>query len=140
MAQGEDELQRIWKEYFEDLYNIDTQEQVAIQMCCFGGVWRSNYFGGETIGRAKVEVRVRKLKNEKFAGKDEITGEIIKSRADSVVDLIWRLCKMAFESGVVPEDWRSAVIFPLYKSKEERNECTNYRDISLLSVVGKWWS
>ena len=44
---------------------------------------------------------------------------------------------MAFESGVVPEDWRSAVIVPLYKGKEERTESSNYRGISLLSVVGK---
>ena len=44
---------------------------------------------------------------------------------------------MAFESSVVPEDWRSAVIVPLYKDKGERTECKNYRGISLLSVVGK---
>ena len=29
------------------------------------------------------------------------------------------------------------MIVPLYKSKGERNDCKNYRDISLLSVVGK---
>ena len=28
LAQGEDEVRKIWKEYFEDLYNVDTQEQV----------------------------------------------------------------------------------------------------------------
>ena len=25
LAQGEDEVRMVWKEYFEDLYNIDTQ-------------------------------------------------------------------------------------------------------------------
>ena len=44
---------------------------------------------------------------------------------------------MAFERGVVPEDCRSAVTVPLYKGKREKNECKNYRGISLLSVVGK---
>ena len=44
---------------------------------------------------------------------------------------------MALEIGVVPEDQRSAVIVPLYKGKGERSEFTNYRGISLLSVVGK---
>ena len=44
---------------------------------------------------------------------------------------------MAFKSGVVPEDWRSVVIVPLYKGKGERTKCNNYRGISLLSVVGK---
>ena len=53
-------------------------------------------------------MRVGKLKNGKATDKDEITGEIIKDGGDRVVDQIWRLCNMAFESGVVPEDWRSA--------------------------------
>ena len=44
---------------------------------------------------------------------------------------------MIFESGVVPEDWRSAVIVPLYTGRGERTECRNYRGISLLSVVAK---
>ena len=104
LVQGEDEVRRIWKEYFEDLFNIDTREQVAVQMCSFDGIRRGNYLGVETIRRAEVEVRVGKLKNGKAAGGDEITGEMIKGGGDRVVDLIWRLCNMAFENGVVPED------------------------------------
>ena len=53
-----------------------------------------------------------------------------------MVDWIWWMCNMAFESGNVLEDQRSAVIFPLYKGKGERTECINYRGVSLLSVVG----
>ena len=68
----------ICKEYFENLYNIDTQEEVAVHMCGFDGIWRGNYFGREPIGRAEVEVRVGKLKNGKAAGKDEITEEMKK--------------------------------------------------------------
>ena len=93
-------------------------------------------FIGEPIGRAEVKVRVGLLKNGKAAGKDEITGEMIKGGGDRVVDWIWRLCNMAFESVVVPEE-RSAVIVPLYKNKGERTECKSYRGISLLSVVRK---
>ena len=44
---------------------------------------------------------------------------------------------MAFESDVVPKDWRSPVIVPLYKGKGEKSEYKNYRGISLLSVVRK---
>ena len=62
---------------------------------------------------------------------------MIKGEGDRVVDWIWMLCNVAFESGVVPEDWMSAVIVPLYKGKRERIDCKNYRGISLLSVDGK---
>ena len=88
------------------------------------------------MGFGEVEVKVGKLKNGKAAGKDKITGERIKGGGDKVVDWIWRLCKMAFKSGVVPEDWRSALIAPMYKGKEVRTKCKNYRGIAL-SVVGK---
>ena len=43
-----------------------------------------------------------------------------------MVDWILRLFNMGFESSVVPEDWRSAVIVPLYKAKGKRTECKNY--------------
>ena len=85
----EAEVRKIWKEYYEDLYNIDTQEQVAVHLCDFDEVWRGNYFEGQPIGRAKVEVRVGKLKNGKDAGKAEVTEEMIKNGGggvDRVVD------------------------------------------------------
>ena len=47
LAQEEDEARKIWKEYFEDLNNIDTQEEVAVHMCDCDGVRRGNYFRGE---------------------------------------------------------------------------------------------
>ena len=37
----------------------------------FDRIWKCNYFGGEPFGRAEAEVRFRKLKNEKTAGKDK---------------------------------------------------------------------
>ena len=67
------------------------------------------------------------------AGKDEM----VEGDDTLFIDWIWRFCNMAFESGVVSEDWRSAVIAPLYKDKGERTKCKNYKDISLLSVVKK---
>ena len=66
------------------------------------------------------------LKNGKASGKDEVTGEMVKGAGD-------RGTGSGFENGVVPEDWRSAVTFPLYKGKGERTEWKNYRGISQLS-------
>ena len=98
---------------------------------------RGNYFGGERIGRAEVELRVGKLKNGKATGGVEITGEMIKGGGNRVVDWICKLCNINFERGIVSEDLRSAVIAPLCKGKGEIIECKNYRGISLLSMVGR---
>ena len=57
-------------------------------MCGFYGIRRGNYFGGEPIRRAEVEVSVGKLKNGKAAGKDELTGEMIKGGGERVVGWI----------------------------------------------------
>ena len=54
-----------------------------------------------------------KLKNGKAAGKDEVTGEMVKGGGNRVVNWIWRLCNMVFENGVVPENCKSVVIVPL---------------------------
>ena len=63
---------------------------------------------------------MRKLKNGKAASLDGITGEIIKSGGESMIDWIWKLCNKAFVEGIVPKDWSIAVIMPLNKDKEEK--------------------
>ena len=44
---GDDEVRVKWNDYFGDLYNIETQEQVTVHMCGLDGVQRGSYFGGE---------------------------------------------------------------------------------------------
>ena len=63
LALEEDEARRIWKNYFHDLYNIDSREQVAVSMCSsYDGVQRFYYFSGKLIGRTAVELRVGKVR------------------------------------------------------------------------------
>ena len=85
LTQEDEEVRIIWKEYIEDLYNVDSQKHMAVHICVFDQIRRGNYFGGEPIERAEDEVRVGKLKNGKGTGKDKITGEMIKDGGDRVV-------------------------------------------------------
>jgi len=36
------------------------------------------------------------------------------------------------KEGCIPEDWKSSVVLPVYKGKEEPVECGSYRGIKLL--------
>ena len=134
---GEEEVKKRWKEYFEQLYNVDIGARAKVNLFGFEGVSRSMYRGNESISMQEVERAVKRLKNGKAAGVDEITGEMIKFGGMCVKEWLWKLCCKAFESGIVPADWKKAVIVPLYKGKGEKAECKNYRGISLLSIVGK---
>ena len=76
----------------EDLFNIDTQEQVAVHMCGFDGVWRGNYFEGKLISRMEAEVKVRKFKNGKASGNDDIIRMMSKGGSNRVADRIGIPC------------------------------------------------
>ena len=45
-----------WKEYFEDMYNMVTEEQVALNVRHFDGAKKGNYSEGEPIYTTEVEV------------------------------------------------------------------------------------
>ena len=84
-----------------------------------------------------METAVKELKAGKAPGADGVLGECLKNGGRSMTEWLVRLFNICFVLGTVPEDWVSACILPLYKGKGERNNCSSYRGISLLSVVGK---
>lgn len=60
------------------------------------------------------------------------------------IDMSWRhfsRCELNLygttESVLVPDNLMKAVIFQMYKGKENKSDCMNYRGKSLLSIVGK---
>ncbi len=89
------------------------------------------------IGRAEIEKVIAKLKCAKAAGMDGITAEMLKYGGDAVVEWMLLICEQAWKKREVPDDWKKAIIVPLYKGKGSRSECSSYREISLLSVPGK---
>ena len=47
---------------------------------------------------------MRKLKNGKATGREEVNGVMVKGGGELVISWILKLCNMAFSSSVVPED------------------------------------
>ena len=47
----EDEFRRTRKNYFEDEYNMDTQEQSGLNVGVFSGVQKANVLEGSQLGR-----------------------------------------------------------------------------------------
>ena len=81
----------------------------------------------------KVELRVKKIQKGKTAGEDEFKEEMMKSGTSLAIALVWKLCNMAFESGVVSEDWKTSETIPVCISKVDRTEGKLY-EVASLSV------
>ena len=60
LATREDDMGKTWKEYFEDLYNVNKVEWVVANMHGFEGARRGNNFGGLPVRRTKIKMRVKR--------------------------------------------------------------------------------
>ena len=63
--------------------------------------------------------------------------ELIKHCKTTLLLPLHKVLCQCWQEGAVPQDMRDSKIITLYKIKGERNDCTKYRGISLLSIVGK---
>ena len=85
----------------------------------------------------EVILIIRKLRNNKACGIDNVINEQLKNCPDSVVNLLVRFFNIVLSSGVVPSVWCLGMIKPLFKKKGSADDPDNYRGITLLSCVGK---
>ena len=79
------------------------------------------------------------LKNNKSAGIDNITGEILKASFEFTSQFMLSLYNRMFNSSEYPRAWGEGIIAPIFK-KGDPNEASNYRGITLISVLAKIYS
>ena len=89
------------------------------------------------ITAEEIQKECHKLKNNKSPGEDKIINEYIKASMPSLTHIYVMIFNKILDTGIFPEAWSSGVIVPIYKNKGDRNDCNNYRGITLLSCMGK---
>ena len=99
VAVGNDNAQEDW-----------IQKSVLHSMCVVWIVLEERFVLGKPVN--KKWKGVKGLKNRKSNGKDEVIGQVIEKGSGAGIDWVWKLCYMAFNRGVVPEDMWIAVIVP----------------------------
>ena len=76
------------------------------------------------------------LPNKTSSGYDNISNLLLKQLSQSIVAPLEIIFNKSIEEGTFPENMKKADIVPLHKSKD-RQDCTNYRPISLLITLSK---
>ena len=79
---------------------------------------------------------VQSLKNNKAAGLDSITNEMIKSGISTLLHLLTKFFNNLICLGKYPSSWNTGKIIPLHK-KGDRSDPGNYRGITISSCLGK---
>ena len=79
---------------------------------------------------------ILKLRNGKAAGSDGVACELLKCGGDVLWNGIHELIVHIWNNEIIPEEWKLAVIVPIYK-KGDKMDCANYRGISLLNTTYK---
>jgi len=75
-------------------------------------------------------------KPHKATGPDDIPAAFLKSTAAQLAPILTRIYQSSLDIGEVPQDWRNALVVPIFK-KGERHIAANYRPVSLTSISCK---
>ena len=79
---------------------------------------------------------VANMKNKLSTGPDDISPRIIKTTITSILKPLTYIINESLQRGEVPNSMKIAKVIPVYK-KNDPNQFTNYRPISLLSSFSK---
>jgi hypothetical protein len=90
----------------------------------------------KTVSENTVRSIIRDLSNSNSFGYDTVTANILKTSVDVLVSPLTFLINASISSGEFPSPWKVAEVVPLHK-RGPRDHFSNYRPISLLSVVSK---
>ena len=114
----EESLER-WTEHFKHLLNpattcansvlsiVEASESLEIDLC--------------PIRFDEVLYAVRKLKNGKASGPDNISVEMLKSH-NGIPERLWDIVNKCWTEEHLPQDWNLAEVVPLYKNRGRRSE------------------
>lgn len=119
-----------WKEHFRKLLDGSDTEKCDVN----SGEVLENWTG--QIERSEMLKALGRLKKRKAAGIDGIPCEAWIFAVNEVQERLLEILKKVWARQGVPEDWKTAVIVPLFK-KGDKNKTENYRGISLLPTAYK---
>ena len=114
-----------WKEYIGELFDDNRPEKPKIEN-----------LEGPPILKTEVESALKRMKNGKAAGEDEITAEMLKALHEFGIEKLTTLFNNIYDTGFLPEEMLSSTFITLPK-KPKASECGDYRTLSLMSHVTK---
>ena len=82
-----------------------------------------------TIKEDGVMNLLKGLNPSKASGPDQLPPRLLKELHDVIAPVLTHIFQISLTSGIVPNDWKHAIVAPVYK-KGPKSKPSNYRPIS----------
>ena len=122
-----------WKEYFTKLLNEENERRAREEQLDI------NQREVKEIRLYEVKDALKKMKNRKAVGPDNIPTEVWKYMGMAAVVFLTGLFNDILQSKRMPNEWRKSTLIPIFKGKGDVQVCANYRGIKLTSHTLKIW-
>ncbi|KAG0727434.1 LINE-1 reverse transcriptase [Chionoecetes opilio] len=125
-----------WAEYFGQLFTVDPPTE-QLHTTGLQAVDADPPIDESAPSLDEVREAVAKLRGGKAAGVCNISAELLKAVGEAMIHGLHAVLTAVWQSGTIPPDWKRGLVVPIWKGKGDRQDCNNYRGITLLSVPGK---
>ena len=119
-----------WETFYKDLWTTKDDEPFCLAQ---------NDINIDPLNIDELESALESFKNKKAPGIDQIQIELIKYSPPSLRNRLLLLLNECWKAGSIPEDWKEAITLPIFK-RGDKNNCNNYRGISLLNSCYKLYA
>ena len=129
-----------FEQHFKDLNGVDFETETNISELILTTDSEFNSMLNAPITEQELTKALKNLKNNKSAGPDGILNEQIKATFPQMKDIYIKLFNQIFDSGIFPETWAAGLIVPIFKKKGSSSDPNNYRGITLISCLAKFFT
>ena len=126
-----------WVEDFDQLLNTGVPTPSQAITDAIAGEYKEDLI--ETPAIDEVQDIIDKLKNQKAAGPDQISPELIKYGGKMLTRVINEILLLIWKPETLPKEWNLGILCPIRKKGDTLN-CENYRRISSLCIAYKIFS
>jgi hypothetical protein len=88
---------------------------------------------------SEFEIAIVKLRRYESLGTDQIPLELIQARGEILWSEINKYINSIWNKEELPYQWKESIIVQIHR-KDDKTECSNYRAISLLLTLCKFFS